>query len=133
MYAFELWKWKRILRTPWTKRRMNLSILEEVKPKRSLEATILRLKLCYFGQVMRAKGSLEWDIVLGQVAGYRRQARPRTHWIDSIKEATGLRLGTLKERVKDRKKWRMLVEEKTPNRKRTNVKRTQEKAKANRS
>jgi hypothetical protein len=54
--AFELWAWRRILRAPWTERRINLSILEEVKPKRSLEAKILRLKLCYFGHVMRAKG-----------------------------------------------------------------------------
>jgi hypothetical protein len=65
---------------------MNLSVLEEVKPKRSLEATILQLKLCYFGQVVRAKGSLEHDIMLGQVAGYRRQGKPWTHWLDSIKE-----------------------------------------------
>ena len=71
---------------------------------------------------MRTKGSLERDIMLGQVEGYRRQGRPRLRWIDSIKEITGLRLETLKETVKDRKKWRMLVEEKTRNRERTNVK-----------
>jgi hypothetical protein len=70
--AFELWAWRRILRVPWTERRTNFSVLEEVKPKRPVEATILRLKLRYFGHVMRAKGSLEWDIMLGQVAGYRR-------------------------------------------------------------
>jgi hypothetical protein len=120
--AFELWTWRRILRVPWTDRRTNFSILEEVKPKRSLKATILRLKLRYFGHVMRAKGSLERDIMLGQVAGYRREGKPRTRWLDSIKEATGLRLVVLKETVQDRKKWRMLVEEKTRNRKRTNVK-----------
>jgi hypothetical protein len=96
---FELWTWRRILQTPWTERRTNLSIMEEVKPKRSLEAMILRLKLCYFGHVMRAKGSPERDIMLGQVAGYRRQGRPRTCWIDIIKEATGLCLETLKETV----------------------------------
>ena len=93
-----------------------------MKPKRSLEATILRLKLRYFGHVMRAKGSLEWDIMLGQVAGYRRQGKPRIRWLDSFKEATGLRLGVLKEAAQDMKKWRMLVEEKTRNRERTNVK-----------
>jgi hypothetical protein len=71
---------------------------------------------------MRAKGSLEWDIMLGQVAGYRRQGKPRMHWLDSIKEATGLRLETLKEIVQDRKKWSMLVEEKTQNRECKNVK-----------
>jgi hypothetical protein len=96
--------------------------LEEVKPKISLQATILRLKLHYFGHVIRAKESLEWDITLGQVAGYRRQGKQQIRWLDSIKEATGLRLGVLKEAAQDRKKWRMLVEEKTRNRERTNVK-----------
>jgi hypothetical protein len=120
--AFALWTWRRILRVPWTERRTNFSVLEEVKPKRSLEATILQLKLRYFGHVMRAKGSLARDIMLGQVAGYRRQGKPRMRWLDSIKEATGLRLEVLKETVQDRKKWRMLVEEKTRNRERTNVK-----------
>jgi hypothetical protein len=71
---------------------------------------------------MRAKGSLERDIMLGQVAGYRRQVKPRMRWLDSIKEATGLLLEALKETVQDRKKWRMLVEEKARNWERTNVK-----------
>jgi len=100
----------------------NLSVLDEVKPKRSLEATVLRLRVCYFGHVMRAKGSLEWDIMLGQVAGYRRQGKPQICWLDSIKEAARLRLEVLKETVQDRKNWGMLVEEKTWNRERTNVK-----------
>jgi len=65
---------------------------------------------------MRAKGSLEQDIIIGQIAGYRRQGKPWMHWLDSIKEATGLRLEVLKETVQDRKKWRILVEEKTRNR-----------------
>jgi hypothetical protein len=77
--------------------------LEEVKPKRSLGATILQLKLRYFGHVMGAKGSLERDNMLGQVAGYRTQGKPRMRWLDSIKEATGLRLEALKETVQDRK------------------------------
>jgi hypothetical protein len=72
--------------------------------------------------VMRAKGSLERDDVLEQVAGHRRQGKPQMRWLDSIKEATGLRLEALKETVQDRKKWRMLVEEKSQNRERTNVK-----------
>jgi hypothetical protein len=71
---------------------------------------------------MTAKGSLERDIMLGQVAGYRRQGKPRMGWLDSVKEATGLRLEVLKETVRDRKKLLMLVEEKTPNRESTNVK-----------
>jgi hypothetical protein len=102
--AFELWTRRRILRVPWTERRRKFSILEEVKPKRSLEATILRLKLRYFGQVVRAKGSPGRDIMLGQVAGYRRQGKPRMCWLDSIKEATGLRLEVLKETVQETKK-----------------------------
>jgi len=75
-----------------------------VKPKRSLEATILRLKLRYFGHVMRAKRSLERDIMLGQVAEQRKQGKPRMRWLDSIKEATGLRLENAREAVQDRKK-----------------------------
>jgi hypothetical protein len=131
--AFELWTWRRILRVPWTERRTKISVLVQVNPKSSLEATILRLKLRYFGHVMRAKGSLERDIMLGQVEGYRRQGKPRMRWLDSIKEATGLRLEVLKETVQDRKKWRKLVEDKTRNRERTNVKCTQKKAMANHS
>jgi hypothetical protein len=75
--AFELWMWRRILRVPWTEKRTNFSVLEDVKPKRLLEATILRLKLRYFGHVMRAKRSLELDIMLGQVERHRKQRKPR--------------------------------------------------------
>jgi hypothetical protein len=75
--AFKLWTWRRILRVPYTEKRTNLSVLEDVKPRRSLEATILRLKLRYFGHVMRAKRSLERDIMLGQVAEHRKQGKPR--------------------------------------------------------
>jgi hypothetical protein len=96
--------------------------LEDVKTKRSLEATILQLKLRYFGHVMRAKMSLERNFILGQVEGHRKQGEPRMRWLDSIKEATGLRLEDLREAVQDRKKWCTLVEEKTRNRVRTNVK-----------
>jgi hypothetical protein len=76
MDAFELWMWRRILRVPWTEK-TNFSVVEDVKPKRSLEATILRFKLRYFGHVMRAKRSLERDIMLGQVEGHRKQGKPR--------------------------------------------------------
>jgi hypothetical protein len=67
--TFELWTWRRILRVPWTEKRTNFSFLEELKPKRSLEATIFRLKLLYFGNVTKAKRSLERDVMLGQLAG----------------------------------------------------------------
>lgn len=131
--AFELWTWRSILGAPWTDRRTNLSILDEVQPRRSLEAIITRLKLRYFGHIMRTNRSMERDIMLGQVERYRRQGRPRLRWMDSIKEITGLHLEKLKEIVQDRKKWRLLVEEKTRNRERTNVKGPQGKAMANHS
>jgi hypothetical protein len=120
--ASELWTWRRILRVLWPEKGPNFSILKDVKPKRSLEATIRRLKLRYFGLVMRAKRSLERDIMLGQVEEHRKQGKPRMRWLNSIKEATGLRVEDLREAVQDRKKWRTLVEEKTRNRVRTNVK-----------
>ena len=121
--AFELWTRRRMLQTPWTDRRTNASIIDEVKLKRSLEATITQLKLWYFGHVMRTNGTLERDIMIGQVDRCRRQGRPRLRWMDSIKENTGFGLEKLKEIVQDRKKWRRLVEEKTRNRERTNIKR----------
>jgi len=93
-----------------------------MKPKRSLEATILRLKLHYFGHVMGAKRSLERDIMLGQFAGHRKQGKPRMRWLGSIKEATGLRLEDLREAVRYKKKWLTPLEDKTRNRERTNVK-----------
>jgi len=85
---------------PWTEKRTNFSVLEDVKPNRSLEATILRLKLRYVGHVMRTKTSLERDIMLGQVEGHGKQGKPRMRWFDSIKEATGLQLEDLKEAYK---------------------------------
>jgi hypothetical protein len=88
--AFELWKWRRILRVPWTEERTNFSVLEEVKYKTSLEETILRLKLRYFGHVMTGKRSLERDIMLGPVEGHRKQGKSRMRWFDSMKEAISL-------------------------------------------
>jgi hypothetical protein len=120
-----------MLRTPWADRRTNASIIDEVKPKGSLEATITQLKLWYFGHVMRTNGTLEWDIMIGQVDGSSRQGRPCLRWIDSIKENTRFGLEKLKEIVKDRNKWRRLVEEKTRNRGRTNIKRQKGKEMAN--
>jgi len=120
-----------MLRTPWTDRRMNTSIIDEVKRKRSLEATVTQLKLRYFGHVMRTNGTLEWDIMIGEVDGCRRQGRPHLRWMESIKENTGFGLEKLKEIVKDRNKWRRLVEEKTRNRERINIKRLKGKAMAN--
>ena len=88
---------------------------------RPLEATILRLKLRYFGHVMRAKRSLERNTMLKQVEGHKKQGKPQMRWLNSIKEATSLRLEDLRA-VQDGEKWRMLAEEKARNRGRTNVK-----------
>jgi hypothetical protein len=93
--AFELWTWRKMRRTPWTDRRTNASIIDEVKPKR-LEATITQLKLRYFGHVMRTNGTLEQDIMIGQVDGSRRQGRPRLRWI-SIKANTEFGLEKLRD------------------------------------
>jgi hypothetical protein len=116
--TYELWTWRKILRVPWTERRTNLSIVEEIRPKRTLEAIIIRSRLRYFSHVMRAKGSLKQDIMLRKIAGHRRQGKPRLRWLDSIKDATSLWL----EALKDRKKCCKLVEKKSQNRERTNVK-----------
>jgi hypothetical protein len=129
--AFELWTWIRMLRTTWTDRRTNASIIDGVKPKRSSVATITRLKLWYFGHVMRTNGTLGRDIMIGQVDGSRRQGRPHLRWMDSIKENMGFGMEKLREIIKDRNKWRRLVEEKTRNRERTNIKRLKGKAMAN--
>jgi len=96
--------WRRILRVSWTEKCTNLSVLEGMKPKRSLEASILRLKLRYFGYIRRAKRSLERDIMLGQVEGHRKQGKPRMRWLDSNNEATDLLLEDLREAIQDRKK-----------------------------
>jgi hypothetical protein len=96
---------------------MDFSVLEEVKPKRSLEATILCLKLHYESKTVTGTGHYAWTSCRIQEAG-----KPWMRWLDSIKEATGLSLEALKETVQDREKWRMLVEEKIQNRECTNVK-----------
>jgi hypothetical protein len=88
---------------PGQRREKNFSVLKDVKPKTSLKATILRLKLRYFGHVMTAKRSLERDIMFGQVEGHRKQGKPRMRWLDSIKEATDLQLEDLREAVQDKK------------------------------
>jgi hypothetical protein len=114
-YGSESWTLRKMLKTPWTDRRTNASIIEEVKPTRSLEATVTQLILWYFGHVTRTNGTLEQDIMIGEVDGSRRQGRPRLRWIDNIKKITGFGLEKLKEIVKDRNKWRRLVKEKGTN------------------
>uniref|UniRef100_A0A670JUB4 Reverse transcriptase domain-containing protein n=1 Tax=Podarcis muralis TaxID=64176 RepID=A0A670JUB4_PODMU len=107
--AFELWCWRRLLRVPWTARRSNLSILKEISPECSLEGQILKLRLQYFGHLMRREDSLEKTLMLGKMEGTRRRGRQRTRWLDSVLEATSMSLTKLQEAVEDRSAWRALV------------------------
>jgi len=107
--AFELWCWRRLLRVPWTEKRTNKSVLQEIKPECSLEASMVKLKLSYFGHIMRRQESLEKEIMLGMVGGKRRRGRQKKRWIDTIKEDTNLTLTQLNNMVHNRNKWRSLI------------------------
>ena len=88
--AFELWCGRRLLRAPWTARRTNQSILKEISPGCSLERPMLKLKLQYFGRLMRRVDSLEKTLMLGRIGGRRRSGRPRMRWLDGITDSTDL-------------------------------------------
>ena len=90
--AFELWFWRRLLRVPWTPRRANQSILKEISPGTSLEGMMLRLKLQYFGHLMRRVDSLEKTLTLGGIGGRRRRGRQRMRWLDGITDSMALSL-----------------------------------------
>uniref|UniRef100_A0A803TXW0 ribonuclease H n=1 Tax=Anolis carolinensis TaxID=28377 RepID=A0A803TXW0_ANOCA len=118
--AFELWCWRKILRAPWTTRRSNQSILQEIMPDCSLEGRILEAKLKYFGHIMRRQESLEKIMMLGKMEGKRKRGRPRVRWMDGILEVTGSSLKELGTVTTDRELWRGLVHEVTKSRKRLN-------------
>ena len=107
--AFELRCWRRLLRVSWTARRSNQSILNEIHPGISLEGMMLKLKLQYFGHLMRRVDSLEKTLMLGGIGGRRKRGRPRMRWLDGIMDSMDVSLSEFREMVMNREAWRAAI------------------------